>query len=260
MNNWNDILQKVSSLYKENGTLWFRGHSNTEYKLNSSLHRITNETNELNDIEMYIFNSFINYGDRYCTQFTEYKNWYILFLMQHYGLYTRLLDWTNSFATALYFANLNRKPDQTGCIWVLDPIELNKDNRVLYKEEDLYINSALVTLESLPKRIENYKEYFEKDVSINSFALLPRRSNGRLVSQNGFFTVQGTYGKPLEEEYNKGSILQKIELTPEIYEESNIYLQLNGINYYSLFGGVEGICKHIKDNLNNKIKKDDLIE
>ena len=45
-----------------------------------------------------------------------------LFLAQHVGLPTRLLDWTEGLFVALYFALLEKEPT----IWMLDPIELNR--------------------------------------------------------------------------------------------------------------------------------------
>lgn len=246
-----NILEQIYEFKRKHGVIWFRGHSDSNYKLNSGLYRIDKDTGSIRNMENNIFNAFLNYGDSYCNSFIENKNWNVLFLMQHYGMYTRLLDWTDSFITALYFATQERDKDECACIWMINPIQLNKSCHQLYdkSEDDGFDLIRLLTVDTLPERIKNYTNYFEKELNIGTFAMVPRRNNTRLVSQNGFFTVQGTINKPLDEEYrcHIDDFIIKIELDPSTYEDRVQFLKLNGINYYSLYGGIDGLCKYLKD-------------
>lgn len=55
-----------------------------------------------------------------------YWNW--LFLMQHYGVPTRLMDWSTDALVGLYFA-LQQPTDvrgQDAAVWVLNPVRLNE--------------------------------------------------------------------------------------------------------------------------------------
>lgn len=230
-----------------------RGHSNESYKLNSVIYRISKESELIKEAENNIFNCFINYGDSYCNKFIDNKEWNTLFLMQHYGLYTRLLDWTDSFVTAFYFAIKDKTEGQNACIWMIAPMEINRiyKDKIYSNGDEYYENIGLLTVDTLPNRIKNYKSFFNKYIEINSFAIVPRRSNERLVSQNGFFTVQGTNCISLEEEYSDqlGKVLIKINIDADMAKEYNDFLEINGINYFSLYGGVKGLCRYIKNEL-----------
>lgn len=252
VNSISELFSIINEIKNSTTTLWFRGHENALYKLNSGLYRISKDENIISNKENDIFNCFINYGDMYCNKYNGNKDWNALFLMQHYGLYTRLLDWTDSLITSLYFATKNPTDKINACIWVLDPISLNR-NQHLYEKgiDEGYDNIALLSIDTLPKRIKKYISYFNNTVEIDSFALVPRRNNERLISQNGFFTVQGTSNKPLEEEIkSKANVfLKKVILSRDFCSECKNFLEISGINHYSLYGGVEGLCYYIKNEL-----------
>lgn len=49
-----------------------------------------------------------------------------LTMMQHYGLPTRLLDWSESPLVTLYFALSEKKDDIDAAVWIMNPMKLNK--------------------------------------------------------------------------------------------------------------------------------------
>ena len=105
--------------------MWFRGQSDYSWGLVPSVQRKGGMSKHY---EQYISTNFMIHTMRLnpnAPQRYDRASW--LTLMQHYGLPTRLLDWSESPLVALYFAlSSDRDAKTDAAVWVLNPMKLNK--------------------------------------------------------------------------------------------------------------------------------------
>jgi hypothetical protein len=161
--------------------------------------------------------------------------WDVLFTMQHHGLPTRLLDWTEVFGVALHFAV--REPFERAAVWMLDPYILNK---ATCKQEEI------LDVEHDFKK--NYFDYFIADHPRVRFpadvvAIYPRRTNTRMAGQRCLFTLHASQIN-IESKYSR--CIQKFELPSNCRDSALRFLSLAGINDYSVFPDLDGLCRHLR--------------
>jgi len=101
------------------GQPWWRGHADASWRLVPGVHRADHGP-------FYEANIATKFAQRAPTRHPNtppegaLASW--LFLMQHYGLPTRLLDWTESPLLATYFAvSEEGHATEDGALWALDP-------------------------------------------------------------------------------------------------------------------------------------------
>lgn len=115
-----DVLQPFY-----NDTAWWRGQAKADWRLQAHVHR---RDPKRQYGETTLIGHFVSRApsrsDRPCPAADDCLRW--LFLAQHYGLPTRLLDWTESPLIAAYFAVRDHHVDEDGCIWALWPTGLNR--------------------------------------------------------------------------------------------------------------------------------------
>lgn len=120
-------ISSVTSCLQENAgnfkNTWFRGHSNYNFNLVPSIFRQGEEFGVVLN-EQRMFDEFVR---RYPEESTNHNNTYDwLTLMQHYGLPTRLLDWSSNLLVSLYFC-CSSDTESDGALFVFDPTLMERD-------------------------------------------------------------------------------------------------------------------------------------
>lgn len=168
-------------------------------------------------------------------------HWHEYFMMQHYGVTTRLLDWTEGALLALYFAIRESRrfklPESDAAVYVLRPLSLNSNSvgqqRLMYTEMD-------EAKPYLPQSLE-VRELPELPI-----ALAPDYSTQRIIAQRGVFTLHGDKGIPLETmaESDQCDLVEFIIPQASIIPV-RIELLLGGIEETTLFPDLEGLGREI---------------
>jgi len=186
---WNGEINRYRPNYA------FRGHTEEYGTLPTSLNRLGgNEEDGWNQdhgarMEENLLRNFIKYAED--RTLSEKSIWHQLSVAQHYGLPTRILDWTYSPLVALHFATEDMgKLGQDGIVWRVD---YSKAHQRLNSEWTDDMGGDLFSITELTDReITSYKhlktKFDQGDVGGPVF-FEPPSLDGRIVNQYGLFSV-----------------------------------------------------------------------
>lgn len=233
-NPWIQAREVLESIYLRRGYK-FRGHANAEWKLQPSLGRECAKLDpaQLLSVELAYSMDFARAGHLHLptlsvppspdTDNRSILGWWVY--MQHYGVPTRLLDWTSSPYVAAYFAACEEWAVD-GAVWYFNQSALNQRMSTEFSQVD----------------------WRKPPLNEKVFAFYPQRPTDRILAQKGTFTVSASgiaCHEPGLQEFDLDKVIIPAVAKPYVLQS---LLAMN-VSANVLFPGLDGMGRELKTRL-----------
>jgi hypothetical protein len=254
INSIDDLIAKFNSHANH---FVYRGHADAAWPLQSSLERVIGSAwsaalaRTYEDRSLYSFQTKFHLYDYENVAPNSKLAW--LAIMQHYGVPTRLVDFTVSPYVALYFALETYQPSTKSdlAVFALDSTAIMEASIAHIKSKD---SSFKETRQSIS---EHEDEIFDNVVDRFAYETVwitePLRHNARLDRQGGCFVISGNremrIADVLELDRYKRCEFIKYEIAASLYPAIFALLRKMNVTSKSLYGDLDGLARSIRMEL-----------
>jgi hypothetical protein len=235
--------QRSEDLHEGHIRFWFRGQAKEEWPLIPKLFRMFKKSDEqtILDAERQMVRDFrlMSYSIRDGRETPED----LYFLQQHYGMPTRLLDWTTNPLVALFFAcqsELSGGNEANGKLFVLDALTLTG----LWPEPDgMPFGIATDQQPEFRDWVQTIVggDWQVKGPLINKpFPVLPKHFDRRITLQKAAFTFH-----PSREPLDRS--IYYFPVKADAKERIRLQLRTLNIHRFGIFGDLQSLSEHLQD-------------
>jgi len=211
------LAHASENYFKEPRGHWvFRGHSDISFKLIPSVGRGKHTSKSREKYESSLFVKFCREARAYLDSFPT-DDWERLSLAQHFGLPTRLLDWTANPLAALYFT-VEANPGADGELIALRAIARIPET----------------TLDSSPFSVNTPMKFYLNIIT------------PRIRSQEALFVICSDIENPLDQNLRSDWKIERLQIPKEKKDSLRYELYRIGIHKSSLFPDLEGLAARLK--------------
>jgi hypothetical protein len=235
---YNSRIERYRSRYA------FRGLS-SDYPLQTSLMRMGGQYAK---IEMHLLRQFKKYAYQHLTD--KQNEWFWVSVGQHYGLPTRLLDWTYSPEVALHFATSNTdRYDRDGVIW---KVNYKKVHQLLPPALKGFIeeqNTWILTSDMLAAKLQDISALDAEGRAKGDFVVFfePPSIDQRIFNQFAYFSAASRSNLVLDDWLAAHpDTWHKIIIPKGLKWEIRDKLDQNNVSERILFPGLGGLADWLK--------------
>jgi hypothetical protein len=233
---------------------WFRGESGNEKPLCPKI-----ESYESHE-ENYMLQSFRRQAGGLANVPGRQQRDLWLFLSQHYGVPTRLLDWTEGALLALYFAINRGEPNPR--IYMLNPHKLNNLSGSInipptyplsfYRGGSLYVALAWQNRGLTPEQ-----KQLRDGIGLNQdipIAFPATYQDHRMIAQRSCFTIHGTKLSPIQDILSEHAINKTeclFEYKIDIHAKDSLLRDLSilGVSAATIFPDLDNLARDLKSDI-----------
>ena len=248
------VEELIEQLNKLPNHFLYRGHANADWPLQSSLERIigskwsAGEAKKFEEYSIAQFQSKFHLYDRENVKPDSKLAW--LSIMQHYGVPTRLLDFTESPYVALYFA-LEAYNPQTCADFAIFAFDYSAIMECSIEQISSKDGEFSETRSSVYERQDQiFDEVVDRFAYDIAWIAEPKQLNARLDRQAGSFLLSGNRGLRIENVLDSklyaNVTMYKFCVAHDLYTGIFALLRKMNITSKSLYGDLDGLARSIR--------------